>query len=95
MVVRWSFGLITSAGKVLLDRQVSQDIREKIAGILESYKDTKVTDFHLWSIGPGIFSANLSVVTQYPDPPDKYKSMIPSNLGVVHTTVEVHQCEDG
>jgi cation diffusion facilitator family transporter len=92
MVVRWSFGLITSASQVLLDRQTSQDAREKIAGILESYKDTRVSDFHLWSIGPGIYSANLSVVTQYPDSPDKYKTMIPANLGVVHATVEVHQC---
>jgi cation diffusion facilitator family transporter len=94
LVARWSFGLIKNAGQVLLDNQMSQDIREKVAGILESYKDTRVTDLHLWAIGPGIYSANLSVVTQYPDPPDKYKSMIPSNLGIVHTTVEVHQCEN-
>jgi cation diffusion facilitator family transporter len=92
MVARWSFGLIKSASQVLLDRQMQPDVRNKIAGILESYKDTRVTDFHLWCIGPGIYSANLSVVTQYPDSPDKYKTMIPSNLGVVHATVEVHQC---
>lgn len=92
MVARWSFGLIKSASQVLLDRQVPPDVRSKISGILESYKDTRVTDFHLWSIGPGIYSANLSVVTQYPDSPDKYKTMIPSNLGVVHATIEVHQC---
>jgi cation diffusion facilitator family transporter len=92
LVARWSFGLIKSASQVLLDRQMPVDIRNKIAGILESYKDTRVTDFHLWCIGPGIYSANLSVVTEYPDSPDKYKTMIPSNLGVVHATVEVHQC---
>jgi cation diffusion facilitator family transporter len=92
MVVRWSFGLITSASQVLLDRQMSTEVRGKVVGILESYKDTRVSDFHLWSIGPGIYSANLTVVTQYPDSPNKYKTMIPSNLGVVHTTVEVHRC---
>lgn len=94
MVARWSFILVRVSSKVLLDYQMDDEVTNKVTGILESYKDTKVTDFHLWSIGPGIFSANLSVVTQYPDPPDKYKSMIPSNLGVVHSTVEVHQCEE-
>lgn len=94
LVARWSIILVRVSSKVLLDYQMDDEVTNKVKGILESYKDTKVTDFHLWSIGPGIFSANLTVVTQYPDPPDKYKSMIPSNLGVVHTTVEVHQCED-
>ena len=92
MVARWSFGLVSSASKVLLDHQMPLEVRSKVVGILESYKDTRVSDFHLWSIGPGIYSANLTVVTQYPDSPNKYKTMIPSNLGVVHTTVEVHQC---
>lgn len=94
LVARWSIILVRVSSKVLLDYQMDDEVTNKVTGILESYKDTKVTDFHLWSIGPGIFSANLTVVTQYPDRPDKYKSMIPSNLGVVHTTVEVHQCEE-
>jgi len=94
MVARWSVILVRVSSKVLLDYQMDDEVTNKVTGILESYKDTKVTDFHLWSIGPGIFSANLSVVTQYPDPPDKYKSMIPSNLGVMHSTVEVHQCDE-
>lgn len=94
LVARWSFGLIKTAGSVLLDRQLSNDVRESVTGIIESYKDTRVSDLHLWSIGPGIYSASLSVVTKYPDPPNKYKNLIPSNLGVVHTTVEVHPCEN-
>jgi len=94
MVARWSIGLLGNAGKVLLDHQGSDDVRQKITGIMESYRDTKVCDFHLWSIGPGIYSANISVVTKYPDVPDKYKTMIPSNSGVVHATVEVQPCLD-
>lgn len=94
MVARWSFGLITSASKVLLDHQIPLDVRKKIIGIVESYKDTRVSDLHLWCIGPGIFAANMSVVTKYPTSPDKYKTLIPSNTGVVHATVEVHPATD-
>ncbi len=92
MVARWSYGLVRSAGKVLLDYESSPDVRERIKGIVESYKDTRVTDLHIWCIGPGLYSASMSVVTSYPDSPDKYKTLIPSNLGSVHTTVEVYPC---
>lgn len=92
MVARWSLGLITGAGTVLLDRQTSKDMCDRVIGIVESYKDTRVTDLHIWSIGPGLYSANMSVVTGYPDSPDKYKTLIPADLGVVHATVEVYPC---
>jgi cation diffusion facilitator family transporter len=94
MVARWSFGLITVASKVLLDHQIPQEARERIVGIVQSYKDTRVSDLHLWCIGPGIYSANMSVVTKYPDSPEKYKKLIPPDSGVVHATVEVYHCPD-
>lgn len=94
LVARWCIGLLTNASKVLLDHQVEAGTRQKIIGIVEGYKDTKVSDLHLWSIGPGIYSANLSIVTKYPDNPNKYKTLLPINLGVVHSTIEVHLCGD-
>jgi cation diffusion facilitator family transporter len=94
MVARWSFGLVGNASKVLLDHQSPLEVRQRIVGIVESYKDTRVSDLHLWCIGPGLFSANLSVVTHYPDSPDKYKTLIPGDTGVVHATVEVYPCMD-
>jgi cation diffusion facilitator family transporter len=94
MVARWSLGLVSNSSKVLLDHQGSLDVRQRIVGIVQSYKDTRVSDLHLWCIGPGIYSANLSIVTKYPDSPDKYKTLIPVDTGVVHSTVEVHRCLD-
>ncbi|MBE3143405.1 MAG: CDF family Co(II)/Ni(II) efflux transporter DmeF [Planctomycetes bacterium] len=94
MVIRWSFGLIQGTSKVLLDHQIPAEIQKRITGILESYKDTKVCDIHIWSIGPGIYSSEISVVTKYPDSPSKYKAFIPEDIGVVHSTVEVHLCPD-
>ncbi|MCU0484740.1 MAG: CDF family Co(II)/Ni(II) efflux transporter DmeF [Anaerolineales bacterium] len=94
MVARWCAGLLVGTSGILLDHQASPDTRKQITGIMESYRDTKVSDLHLWSIGPGIYSAAISVVTKYPDSPNKYKTMIPSTTGVVHATVEVHNCPD-
>jgi cation diffusion facilitator family transporter len=94
LVIRWSVGLIQGTSKVLLDHQIPTDVQKRIKGIFESYKDTKVSDMHIWSIGPGIYSSEISVVTKYPDSPDKYKTLIPEDTGVVHSTVEVHLCPD-
>ena len=94
LIIRWSIGLIQGTTKVLLDHQSPMEVRESIIGILESYKDTKVSDLHIWSIGPGIYSSEISVVTKYPESPNRYKNMIPQDTGVVHSTVEVHFCPD-
>jgi cation diffusion facilitator family transporter len=94
MVIRWSMSLLNVASKVLLDHQIPAEIQKSVTGIIESYKDTKVCDLHLWSIGPGIYAAALSVVTKYPDPPEKYKMLLSPTSGVVHATVEVHYCPD-
>jgi Co/Zn/Cd efflux system component len=51
-----------------------------------------VADLHLWSIGPGLHGLILTVVTHDPKPPTYYKQLLPSDLGLAHVTVEVHQC---
>ncbi len=94
LVIRWSFGLIQGTVKVLLDHQIPSEIQARITGILESYKDTKVSDMHIWSIGPGIYSSEIGIVTSFPEPPAVYKRLIPDDTGVVHSTIEVHRCID-
>ena len=90
LVIRWSIGLIQGTTIVLLDHQIPADVRSRITDMLESYNDTKVSDMHIWSIGPGIYSSEVTVVTTQPASPEQYKSLIPPETGIVHTTVEVH-----
>ena len=94
LVIRWSVGLIQGTTKVLLDHQSPAEIQQRITEILESFKDTKVSDLHIWSIGPGIYSSEITLVTNDPDSPNTYKEMIPHDSGIVHTTVEVHSILD-
>ena len=60
------------------------------AAIEQSTTD-RVTDLHLWSIGHGIFSAQMTVVSNDPKPPSHYKALVPASLKVVHMSVEVHR----
>lgn len=94
MVIRWSVGLIQGTIKVLLDQQCPDDIRNRITRILENHKDNKVFDMHIWSIGTGIYSAEIGIVTKYPESPNLYKRLIPKEIGIVHANFEVHQCLD-
>ena len=92
LVARWSYGLIRESAKVLLDRQASSTLVDAVRNSIEHDSSDRVTDLHCWSIGHGIYAADLAVVSDEPQSADHYKSLIPSDLGIVHATIEVHRC---
>ncbi|HKL82164.1 MAG TPA: CDF family Co(II)/Ni(II) efflux transporter DmeF [Desulfobacter sp.] len=90
LISRWSLGLLRSTSAVLLDKQGPKHIRTKIKQSIE-HDGSRVADLHLWSIGSDIYGVIVSVVSHNPQSPERYKASIPSNLGLAHVTVEVHQ----
>jgi cation diffusion facilitator family transporter len=93
LVASWSIGLIRQSSRVLLDWQADMDTVKALQDSIEQGTTDRVTDLHLWSIGHGIFSAQITVASDDPKPPSHYKSLIASNLKVVHVNVEVHRRE--
>ncbi|EAQ97345.1 CDF family Co(II)/Ni(II) efflux transporter DmeF [Congregibacter litoralis] len=94
LVTRWSFGLIREASKVLLDSQADDRKVNVLRAAIEHGSSDRVTDLHLWSIGHGIFAAEIAIVSDEPRSPEHYKSLIPAQMEIVHATVEVHRCLD-
>lgn len=94
LVGHWSIGLIRQSSRVLLDWQANVEAVEALRTAIESGSSDRVTDLHLWSIGHGLFSAQLIVVSGNPDSPAQYKSRVPVELRVVHLNVEVHRYEE-
>ena len=92
LVARWSYGLIRESAKVLLDRQASSTLVDAVRNSIERDSSDRVTDLHCWSIGHGIYAADLAVVSDEPQSADHYRSLISSDLGIVHATIEVHRC---
>jgi cation diffusion facilitator family transporter len=92
LVTRWSVGLLRSTAGVLLDREGPEDVRALIAASIESDGDSRVAGLHVWSIGPGVFAVDLTVVADDPAAPDDYRARIPSDLGLAHVSIEVHAC---
>jgi cation diffusion facilitator family transporter len=94
LVARWSWGLLRETGRVLLDRQAQEAVREAVRGAVEGAADNRLYDLHVWSVAPGAYAAALGVVTHAPRPPEHYKALLPTGLGVVHATVEVQECRE-
>lgn len=92
LVTRWSWSLLRDSGHVLLDRQqprLDASIRETI----ETGADERVSDLHVWSIGPGIYTAIVALVADDPLTPEQYRVRLQEALPrLIHVTVEVHQC---
>lgn len=55
-------------------------------------RKTKDSDLHVWSVGPGIYAAEIAIVSSQPRAPDGYYKLLPGELGLVHVTVETHRC---
>ncbi len=92
LVTRWSVGLLRDTSGVLLDRQAPEDVRRKIMAAMEDESGDRVSDLHVWSVGPGIYAAVISVVTDDADCASRFKKRLPADLGIVHASVEVQHC---
>lgn len=94
VISRWSWGLIKDTGGVLLDR-VPEDghIEAKVRKAVETRND-RLTDLHIWQIGPGHYSVIASIASEAPKTVLEYKSILDHIDHVSHTTVEVHQLDE-
>ena len=92
LVGRWALGLLNKTTSVLLDCQAPENIGTQIREAIESDGDSRVTDLHVWSIGPGIFAAQIALVAHNPGSPDDYKLRLPEAIHLVHVSIEVHVC---
>jgi cation diffusion facilitator family transporter len=94
LVSRWSYGLLRDTSKILLDRQGHDELCNAIRNSIEKYENDEITDLHVWSVGPNIHAAIVSLATKHPRPPDHYKAMLPDDLGLVHVNIEVHHADE-
>jgi cation diffusion facilitator family transporter len=91
VIAVWAWGLVRDSGAVLLDVNSDKKLEGVIRERLESRGD-KVTDLHLWQIGPGHRAAVISLISDDPLPPADYKRRLSGLHGLSHVTVEVETC---
>jgi Co/Zn/Cd efflux system component len=55
-------------------------------------KGDRITDLHLWQVGPGHCAAVISVISDNPLSPATYKRRLGGLKRLCHVTVEVERC---
>jgi cation diffusion facilitator family transporter len=93
VILSWSFGLLRSSGTVLLDMVPDRHLAGRIRRRLEVDGD-RVSDLHLWRLGPGHVGLIAAVVSDRPQAPSFYKARLAGIAGLSHMTIEVHLCPD-
>lgn len=82
VIARWSWGLMRDTAEVLLDRadpRLVAEIREQIEGP----GDCRITDLHVWRLGPDAHAAIVSVIT------DAERALLQARLAHVHELAHV------
>jgi len=91
VIASWAYTLIRDAGSVLLDVSFDKNMEGAIRARLEK-GDDRVTDLHVWQLGPGHCAAVISLVSDAPLQPASYKERLGDLKGLSHVTVEVERC---
>jgi cation diffusion facilitator family transporter len=91
VIASWAFGLLRSAGRVLLDTVPDPALAQRIRSRMERDGD-RISDLHVWQVGPGHIAVMLSVVSDAPQAPSVYKQRLEGLHGLCHVTVEVNAC---
>jgi cation diffusion facilitator family transporter len=91
VIAAWAYGLLRDSGAVLLDVNADTSMEKTIRQRLEVDGD-RITDLHLWQIGPGHRAAVVSIVADRPLSPAAYKERLAGVPRLSHVTIEVEQC---
>jgi cation diffusion facilitator family transporter len=97
IITQWSYGLMKETSPVLLDESIALKYKLAIKEKIEGDTDNRISDLHIWRVGPGHFAMIISLVSHTPKAPDYYKGLLKdlSDLGgnrLTHITVEVNTC---
>ena len=98
LVAVWSKGLIRDTSKVLLDREMDHAVVDEIREVLEPADNpahTRITDLHVWRVGKRGYSLAVSLVTHDAAlSPHEVRQRLSVHEEIVHSTIEIHLCED-
>jgi len=91
VIAHWSWRLIRDSGAVLLDAASDPPLAAAIRGRLEQGHD-RIADLHVWRLGPGHHGAIVSLVSDEPEPVERYRAKLDGIGQLSHLTIEVHRC---
>lgn len=93
VISRWSLSLLRQTGPILLDSGIDGEFLATIRAAIERDRDNRVSDIHIWRVGPADYAAIIAIVTHAPLPTDHYKGLLQPFAELSHVSIEVHGCD--
>ena len=90
VIAAWAWGLVRDTGAILLDMTPDLALAERLRTTLETDGD-RISDFHLWRLGPGHLGAIFCVHTTHARDVAYYRNRLDAFRSVSHLTIEVHR----
>src|SRR5579859_3530489 len=90
VIASWSYGLIRDTGAILLDMNPDSRVSEGVRRAIQQEGD-RLTDLHIWRLGPGHLGAIVSVETGAGHDASFYREKLARFPTLSHVTVEVQR----
>jgi cation diffusion facilitator family transporter len=90
VIASWAYTLARDTGAILLDMTPDRGMAERMRAVIETDGD-RLTDLHLWRLGPGHLGVIISVATRRERGPDYYQALLGRFRALSHVTVEVQR----
>ncbi len=90
VIASWSYGLIRDTGAILLDMSPDPAAAKRIRTTIESDGD-RITDLHVWRLGPGHLGVIVGVATDKARDGRFYRERLGQLRSLSHVTVEVER----
>jgi len=95
VIASWAIGLIRDSSLVLLDADADPALSKGIRQLLEAEMGTRISDLHLWRLGPGHQGLIVSLISPSETSAESIKTALRRRYpGLSHVTVEVAVCAD-
>jgi cation diffusion facilitator family transporter len=90
VTVAWAYTLVRDTSAILLDMNPDRGMADRMRTLIEADGD-RLTDLHLWRLGPGHLGAIVEVATRRPRGAAYYQSLLKRFRTLSHVTVQVQQ----
>jgi cation diffusion facilitator family transporter len=90
VIAAWAYTLVRDTGAILLDMTPDRSMAERVRAVIETDGD-RLTDLHLWRLGPGHLGVIVSVATRRERGADYYQALLGRFRALSHVTVEVQR----
>ncbi|WP_431700408.1 CDF family Co(II)/Ni(II) efflux transporter DmeF [Pseudomonas sp. BR20] len=87
VIARWAWSLMGATAGVLLD-QTDEHVAAEIRELVEHPGDARITDLHVWRVGPDAHAAIVSVIGQATTDAESIRERLKPVHEVSHLTVE-------